>query len=276
VFKVAGLTELDAESRFLRHCHFLTIFVHRKGADDHLLGVLGENCPVLQEVNVTGSSKVTDQGVINLLGTLQNENPCASSLRFAKMKATKVRVNGVRHLLNIAKNLQGIRCSNFDVLQALATKLKALQNGCEESLNLRYLDFSNCFSILSKYMNWLIHLTEIRIGSDAPPQMRLTTRRLLIDDHLNDDATVIAALEELPKLEDLQTLVLKAFDLKYQKCLLSTQVGIRLRRLDLHFNYEAPGVNLAEIAILCPYLTDLAVCDSLVKCDEHLLVHFRH
>ena len=33
-------------------------------------------------------------------------------------------------------------------------------------------------------MNWLIHLTEIRIGSDAPPQMRLTTRRLLIDDHL--------------------------------------------------------------------------------------------
>ena len=48
VFKVAGLTELDAESRFLRHCHFLTIFVHRKGADDYLLGVLGENCPVLQ------------------------------------------------------------------------------------------------------------------------------------------------------------------------------------------------------------------------------------
>ena len=150
-------------------------------------------------------------------------------------------------------------------------------------------------------MNWLIHLTEIRIGSDAPPQMRLTTRRLLIDDSLvkfqiifltrhiwfdeifanflyfqNNDATVIAALEELPKLEDLQTLVLKAFDLKYQKCLLSTQVGLRLRRLDLHFNYEAPGVNLAEIAILCPYLTELAVCDSLVKCDENLLVHFRH
>ena len=72
----------------------------------------------------------------------------------------------------------------YSNLKALATKLKALQNGCEESLNLRYLDFSNCFSILSKYMNWLIHLTEIRIGSDAPPQMRLTTRRLLIDDHL--------------------------------------------------------------------------------------------
>ena len=82
----------------------------------------------LQEVNVTGSSKVTDQGVINLLGTLQNENPCASSLRFAKMKATKVRVNGVRHLLNIAKNLQGIRCSNFDVLQVCNENLILFHN----------------------------------------------------------------------------------------------------------------------------------------------------
>ena len=51
------------------------------------------------------------------MGTLGNENPCASSLKFAKVKATKVRLNGVRHLLNVAKNLQGIRCSNFDVLQ---------------------------------------------------------------------------------------------------------------------------------------------------------------
>ena len=49
-------------------------------------------------------------------------------------------------------------------------------------MNLKYLDFSNCFGILSKYINWLIHLTEIRVGSDAPPQMRQTTKRLLIDD----------------------------------------------------------------------------------------------
>ena len=48
-------------------------------------------------------------------------------------------------------------------------------------MNLKYLDFNNCFSILSKFAFLLPNLVEIRIGSDAPPQMRLTTARLLVD-----------------------------------------------------------------------------------------------
>ena len=74
----------------------------------------------------------------------------------------------------------------------------------------------------------------------------------------------MAAIEELPKLQELRTLVLKAFDLMYLKNLLSTPIGFRLRRLDLHFNHNFPGINLTEIVVLCPILSELAVCDSLV------------
>ena len=74
----------------------------------------------------------------------------------------------------------------------------------------------------------------------------------------------MAAIEELPKLQELRTLVLKAFDLMYLNNLLSTPIGFRLRRLDLHFNNNFPGINLTEILVLCPILSELAVCDSMV------------
>ena len=70
----------------------------------------------------------------------------------------------------------------FFLFQALATQLKILQNQGGESINLKYLDFSNGFAILSKYLNGLKHLSEVRIGSDAPPQMRRTVKRLLLED----------------------------------------------------------------------------------------------
>ena len=124
---------------------------------------------------------------MNLLGYVGlNEEPsnhCSKTLKFMKMRSTGVRVSGVRALLYAATNLQGIRCSNYDVLQALATQLKFLNTtSSKKTMSLKYLDFSNCFAILSKYLFLLSNLIEIRIGADAPPQMRRTTKRLLIDD----------------------------------------------------------------------------------------------
>ena len=63
----------------------------------------------------------------------------------------------------------------------LVTQLKYLRCAQKQGMNLKYLDFNNCFSILSKFAFLLPNLVEIRIGSDAPPQMRLTTARLLVD-----------------------------------------------------------------------------------------------
>ena len=130
---------------------------------------------------------MSDHGIANLFGYAGLDqvpkNHCSNSLKFMKMRSTGVRVTGVRILLFCAVNLQGVRCSSYDVLQALVTQLKYL-NLCEQKkcMNLKYLDFSNCFSILSKFGFLLPNLVEIRIGSDAPPQMRRTTKRLLVDD----------------------------------------------------------------------------------------------
>ena len=132
---------------------------------------------------------MTDEGISKLfnyksIDQTEPLNPVAKSLKFMKMRSTGVRVKGVRTLLHCAQHLQGVRCSSYDVLQALATQLKYLHSKQEKSskMSLKYLDFSNCFAILSKYLFLLPNLIEVRIGSDAPPQMRQTTKRLLVDD----------------------------------------------------------------------------------------------
>ena len=79
----------------------------------------------------------------------------------------------------------------------------------------------------------------------------------------------MAVVKELPGMKALQTLVLKAFDLKNLGHLLTSGVGLRLRRLDLHYNYRHPGINLLDIGRFCPLLVELAVCDSLVTSDEN-------
>ena len=56
IFKDLGVNstkELEVEKKFLQNSHFLTIFVHRKGATNEILKTLGENCPSLQVIFFT-------------------------------------------------------------------------------------------------------------------------------------------------------------------------------------------------------------------------------
>ena len=61
--------------------------------------------------------------MINLFGYAgpdqEPKNPCSKSLIFMKMRSTGIRVVGVRILLFCAVNLQGVRCSSYDVIKAL-------------------------------------------------------------------------------------------------------------------------------------------------------------
>ena len=89
-------------------------------------------CLFFQELNVTGSHQVTDEGIAwffglydevrNVDGLMEADlssvlTGCHKTLRFIKMRSTGVRVQGVRILLLCAKVLQGIRCTSYDVLQ---------------------------------------------------------------------------------------------------------------------------------------------------------------
>ena len=51
IFKVAGAnsqTEIQMERIFLQKATYLTVFVHRKGASDDILEILGKSCPHLK------------------------------------------------------------------------------------------------------------------------------------------------------------------------------------------------------------------------------------
>eukprot|EP00095_Tigriopus_kingsejongensis_P011154 maker-scaffold259_size234575-snap-gene-0.10 protein:Tk11154 transcript:maker-scaffold259_size234575-snap-gene-0.10-mRNA-1 annotation:"PREDICTED: uncharacterized protein LOC662936" len=290
---LTGILSSPAEESLRTHLKYsalLTIFCCRKGATNEMLAMLGLHCPLLQEINVSGSQRVNDVGLASLLGIhhsdlsgFQEPNALAQSLRFAKLRSTGVRVMGIRFLFQYAKNLEGIRCSTNDVLQAMAMELRnttdsGSQNVVSKVLGLKYLDFSHCFPILSKFVPNLPGLMEVRIGADAPPSMRHSNQRLMSSATSQERQTAQElgeiiqreTLEQIPKLKELKTLVLKDFGgTEALVRLLRTSVGARLSRLDLHYMTIPPhGVNMAILADNCPNLEDLAICDSLVSWEE--------
>ena len=160
----------------------------------------------------------------NIKGVLDDDdmnlNPCCKTLRLVKMRSTGVRVPGLRILFNCATELEGVRCNSYDVLRALVSHLKMLQKFESFSiledksiyrLSLKYLDFSNCFAILYKFLYLLPDLVEVRIGADAPPKVRQANERLrkddmIVDNNLKEDknAASEAAVHQLPQLPRLR------------------------------------------------------------------------
>ena len=149
-----------------------------------------------------------------------NLNPCCKTLRLVKMRSTGVRIPGIRILFSYATHLEGIRCNSYDVLRALVSHLKTLQkfesfSTSEDKsiyrLSLKYLDFSNCFAILYKFLYLLPDLVEVRIGADAPPKVRQANERLrqddmIVDNNLTEDKNSAskAAVHQLPQLTKLK------------------------------------------------------------------------
>ena len=78
-------------------------------------------------------------------------------------------------------------------------------------MSLKYLDFSNCFAILHKFLYLMPELVEVRIGADAPPKVRRANEKLRQDDIIvnnnlpgEKDISSEAALFQLPYLYKLR------------------------------------------------------------------------
>ena len=69
---------------------------------------------------------MTDIGITNLLFNQDDlsYNACQKTLRFVKLRGTRVRKDGIQALLKNCVSLEGVRCNIMDVLQALSTFLK--------------------------------------------------------------------------------------------------------------------------------------------------------
>ena len=127
-------------------------------------------------------------------------------------------------------------------------------------LSIRYFDFSSCFPIFARRLEFLPALAEVRLGADVPPEYRNVCRK-----HQKDVRTptreMCHLLQGLGVLSQLNNLVLKDFSNTELEAALSS-CGWRLERLEVH--YMTTGVDLSLIDRLCPRLTNLNISNSRV------------
>ena len=69
---------------------------------------------------------MTDDGVFRLLFNQDNNhlNPCHKTIKFVKLRGTRVRKDGILTMFINCLKLEGIRCKAMDVLQALSHFIK--------------------------------------------------------------------------------------------------------------------------------------------------------
>ena len=127
-------------------------------------------------------------------------------------------------------------------------------------LTLKYFDFSSCFPIFARRLEFLPALVEVRVGADVPPEYRNVSRK-----HKNEVRTPTREMCELLRglqvLSHLSNLVLKDISNTELEAALSC-CGRRLERLEVH--YMTTGVDLSLIDQLCPRLTNLNISNSRI------------
>ena len=127
-------------------------------------------------------------------------------------------------------------------------------------LTLKYFDFSSCFPIFARRLEFLPALEEVRVGADVPPEFRNVSRK-----HKNEVRTpareMCGLLQGLRVLRQLSNLVLKDISNTELEAALSC-CGWRLDRLEVH--YMTSGVDLSLINSLCPRLTNLNISNSRI------------
>ena len=127
-------------------------------------------------------------------------------------------------------------------------------------LTLRYFDFSSCFPIFARRLEFLPDLMEVRVGADVPPELRNVSRK-----HRKEVRTpareMCGLLEGLEVLSHLNNLVLKDISNTELEAALSC-CGWRLSRLEVH--YMTSGVDVSLIDRLCPNLSNLSISNSRI------------
>ncbi|KAF5281240.1 hypothetical protein FQA39_LY05126 [Lamprigera yunnana] len=206
---------------------------------DNVIQMLAENCPQLQNLDVTSSRSVTDRSVASLLKCKQ--------LRELQLHRTSITVTGFAQLLIGLPKLQDIgRCDEFgNVIKYI------LQHTNMGPLGLRKLqtrDLSN---------DSLRHLVAMC------PKMEHVC--LFHDEHISD-FTILTTLEHLKELK----LSSCAFYSDFIKQLLEVR-GYGLTSLHLEHVEEIDLNAIVHISQCCPFLKNLVLynCDFVDQRDSH-------
>lgn len=145
------------------------------------LAILGKMCPNLRQVDLSGLSGMTDEGIISLLesslaGLVKlNLSGCInlsdeSVLAVAKHHGETIKVlnfDGCRKITDVSLSTIASSCpllSELDVSNSAVTDSGIAALSCSEQLNLQILSVSGCSKISNKSLPFLIQLGKNLIG----------------------------------------------------------------------------------------------------------------
>ena len=120
------------------------------------------------------------------------------------------------------------------------------------SLTIKYFDFSSCFPIFARRLEFLPALVEVRVGADVPPEYRNVSRK-----HKNEVRTptreMCELLQGLQVLSQLSNLVLKDISNTELEAALSC-CGWRLERLEVHYVTTGVDLSLIDKLNICQFM----------------------
>lgn len=199
---------------------------------DQIIQVIGENCPMIQCLDVTSSRSVTDRSIASLLKCVE--------LKELQLNRTSVTPTGLAQLLIGLPKLQDIgRCDEFGgVIKALLS----LNNSCSHYG-------------LKKIQTRGLTSETLRLLVDMFPNIEFIN---LFHDDQGADLTILTSLDHLKDLKVLSC----AFYGDYLKQLLEVR-GRNITSLHLEHAEEIDLNVLIDISQFCPNLKNLV----LYNCD---------
>lgn len=197
---------------------------------NNILQVVGNNCPLLQSLDVTSSRSVTDKSIPALLN--------CRHLKDVKLYRTSVSVDGYKQLLLNLPELQDIgRCDDFGCV---------LEKICEENLGPLSIQALQCRDVTVDHLNMLVSVCS-----------NLTHISVFHDERVSD-LTILSALCNLKEIKLLNC----DFYSDNVKELLEVR-GENLTYLHLEHVDEMDLNALIYISQLCPRLKKL----TLYNCE---------
>ena len=249
----------DWKRLFCAISHVHKLQVNGTNVTDECLTLLGDRCPDLQDLNLSGCEHITDTGMLNLIQCKPHGEWTCSKLSTLDVVSTRVDTEGARHVLLHAKVL---RYFHFPRLCQLIHRLswRAQQAGaeplrlCLTSLVLRQ-DQEYSSEQATSCIQSCPHLTELEIFSEG------------IEGNVNYNY-----MQHLPGLRKLSVFAQVDDDISFSEvllpalpCLTSTLVSLQLT--------EIQGLSLTVLGRNCPGLKKLELglsSRSLSNADKPL------
>jgi triphosphoribosyl-dephospho-CoA synthetase len=125
--------------------------------ENSTLGILGQSCPKLKHLNISGSKGVTNQGIFHLCPGHIPEAGCCTNIEYLDVSNTGVGLMGGVHALASLPKLKVLKHNcTYSVIKAFRERHKSKSLPCLQVLQITELPFRARFATSE-------HLKNVRI-----------------------------------------------------------------------------------------------------------------